>query len=213
MYNNYYSLYRDVGGDDVNVLVGIVHLPVTPLQGVVQLQRRIAYYEVDERVPQVNFTLVWNPWILKMVWSLITHDKWIHGFQITGGVVAPPPPPIWSVLFNFVSLPFCLYLNKDNSDQPLCVHKSRTRRETLNLVPLNFDRACLLLHVCRCAWGCWLWRVCHWATNTWGGTLPLHTWTCAYLPHKRLLALQQRNDPINVAPVKCPSKQSHHPYS
>jgi hypothetical protein len=58
MYNNYYSLYRDVGGDDVNVLVGIVHLPVTPLQRVVQLQRRIAYYEVDERVPQVNFTLV-----------------------------------------------------------------------------------------------------------------------------------------------------------
>jgi hypothetical protein len=30
MYNYYYSLYRDIGGDDVDALVGVLHLPAAP---------------------------------------------------------------------------------------------------------------------------------------------------------------------------------------
>jgi hypothetical protein len=54
MYNNYYSLYLDVRGDDVDVLVRVVHVPAPPLQRVVQLHRHKAHPEVEERVPQVN---------------------------------------------------------------------------------------------------------------------------------------------------------------
>jgi hypothetical protein len=67
MYNNNNFLYLDVGGDDADVLVGVLHLPAPPLQRVVHLKCCIARREVDERVPKLNLTLVPNPRILKRV--------------------------------------------------------------------------------------------------------------------------------------------------
>jgi hypothetical protein len=47
----------DVGGDDVGVLVGVVHLRATPLHRVVQLQRRIAIMKLMNTYPKIILRL------------------------------------------------------------------------------------------------------------------------------------------------------------